>query len=145
MNIYLSNTTPQIWHFLDQRDLTTVYNQNFLYFWGTNIAGNKSDAFLKKQIEILDPNGKVILSTEDRKLKITDLPSGKYQLAINYTFDVPKTYTDSMLALQKKYHITMTDREKYILALQDFSGDPTAPRYRQLSQETIHFPSHRTL
>lgn len=134
-----------MWHFLDQRDLTTVYNQNFLYFWGTNIAGNKSDAFLKKQIEILDQNGKVTLSTEDRKLKITDLPSGKYQLAINYTFDVPKTYTDSMLALQKKYHITMTDREKYILALQDFSGDPTAPRYRQLSQETIHFPSHRIL
>ena len=145
INIYLSNTTPQMWHFLDQRDLTTVYNQNFLYFWGTNIAGNKSDAFLKKQIEILDQNGKVILSTEDRKLKITDLPSGKYQLAINYTFDVPKTYTDSMLSLQKKYHITMTDREKYILAIQDFSWDPTAPRYRQLSQETIHFPSHRTL
>ena len=110
-----------MWHFLDQRDLTTIYNQNFLYFWGTNIAGNKSDAFLKKQIEILDQNGKVTLSTEDRKLKITDLPSGKYQLAINYTFDVPKTYTDSMLALQKKYHITMTDREKYILALQDFN------------------------
>ena len=39
----------------------------------------------------------------------------------------------------------MTDREKYILALQDFSGDPTAPKFRQLSQETIHFPPSRII
>lgn len=145
INIYLSNTTPQIWHFLDKRDLTTVYNQDFLYFWWTNIAGNKSDAFLKKQIEILNSDGQVVLSTEDRKLNISQLSSGHYQLAINYTFDVPKTYITEMLALQSKYNLKMTDREKYILALQDFSWDPTAPKFRQLSQETIHFPSSRII
>ncbi len=145
INIYLSNVSPQMRDFLRNQDLTTVYDSDFLYFFSTNIANNKSDAFLKKQIEILTPDGSVLLSTEDRKLDISSLKSGNYRLAINYTFDLPKTYIDEMLALQKKYNITMTDREKYILALQNKHPDPTIPLRHRESRETIHFPSHREI
>lgn len=145
INIYLSNTTPQMRDFLHNRGLTTVYTPDFLYFFSTNIANNKSDAFLKKQIEILNDENRVLLSTQERKLNISQLKSGQYRLAINYTFDLPKTYIDEMLALQKKYQITMTDREKYILALQNQHPDPTLPKRYRESRETIHFPSHREI
>ena len=58
---------------------------------------------------------------------------------ITYTFDLPKSYQDEMLALQEKYHIKMTDRERYILSLQDFSADPTVPRHWRESREMIYF------
>lgn len=140
VNIYLSNVSGQMWDFLDRYDLTTVYDSDFLYFWNINTAYNKSDWFLKKQVEIQNSDWTVVLSTDLDKLDISGLKTGKYQASIHYTFDVPKTYQDEMLALQKKYRIKMTDREKYILVLQKQTADPHASQQRWSTRELIYVP-----
>lgn len=145
INIYLSNTSGAMRDFLDKWNLTTVYDSDFLYFWHTNIAYNKSDAFIKKQLEIQTLDGKVILSTENKKVDISHLSSGNYRLMITYTFDVPKTYIDEIHMLEQKYDITMTERESYILALQPRSPDQTAPLQRRAGKEFIHLPKNRTI
>lgn len=81
------------------------------------------------------------MSTDLDKLDISGLKTGKYQASIHYTFDVPKTYQDEMLALQKKYRIKMTDREKYILVLQKQTADPHASQQRWSTRELIYLPS----
>ncbi|MDO4713804.1 MAG: hypothetical protein Q4B28_04065 [bacterium] len=82
----------------------------------------------------------VVLSTDLDKLDISELQTGRYKVSIHYTFDVPKTYQDAMLALQKKYRIKMTDREKYILVLQKQTADPNAPQQRWSTRELIYLP-----
>lgn len=130
---------------LDTHSLTTVYNSDFAYFWNINTSYNKSDGFLKKQIEILDEKGRILLSSDLRKFSIKELKPGKYQIWIRYTFDVPKSYQDQMLALQEKYGIKMGDREKYILALQDKNAVPTDPRQRWANRELIYLPFSREI
>ena len=140
VNVYLSNVSAQMWGFLQAYDLTTVYQPDMLYLWNINTAFNKSDGFLKKQVEIQDLNGGVVASSDQKKFSIKNIASGEYKLVITYTFDLPKSYQDEMLALQEKYHIKMTDRERYILSLQDFSADPSMPRHWRETREMIYFP-----
>lgn len=73
INIYLSNVSDELWGFLQSYDLTTVYNPDFWYFFNINTSFNKSDGFVKKQIEILDEKGEVLLSTDENKLKTDGL------------------------------------------------------------------------
>ncbi len=140
VNVYLSNVSAQMWGFLQAYDLTTVYQPDMLYLWNINTAFNKSDGFSKKQVEIQDLNGVVVASSDQKKFSIKNIASGEYKLVITYTFDLPKSYQDEMLALQEKYHIKMTDRERYILSLQDFSADPSMPRHWRETREMIYFP-----
>lgn len=73
INIYLSNASPQLWGFMQSYDLTTVYDPAFAYFFNINTSYNKSDGFLRKQIEIQNDSGTVLLATEDKKLNISSL------------------------------------------------------------------------
>ncbi len=73
INIYLSNVSDELWGFLQSYDLTTVYNPDFWYFFNINTSFNKSDGFVKKQIEILDEKGQVVLATDENKLKTDSL------------------------------------------------------------------------
>lgn len=145
INIYLSNVSPQMRWFLQSYDLTTVYDSDFAYFWNINTAYNKSDGFLKKQIEIQNKRGTTVLSTDQDKLDIKDIPPGQYTISITYTLDVPKTYQDQMLALESKYGIKMTDREKYILALQDKPADPNLPLQWWSTRELMYLPHQRKI
>lgn len=140
VNIYLSNVSPQLWGFMQSYDLTTVYDPDFAYFFNINTSYNKSDGFLKKQIEIQNDSGTVLLATEDKKLNISSLTPWTYTITINYTLDIPKTYKDEILALEKKYRIQMTDRESHILALQPKNPDPQQPLKWRETKEIIYLP-----
>lgn len=122
-----------------------MYDSDFAYFWNINTAYNKSDGFLKKQIEIQNKRGTTVLSTDQDKLDIKDIPPGQYTISITYTLDVPKTYQDQMLALESKYGIKMTDREKYILALQDKPADPNLPLQWWSTRELMYLPHQRKI
>ncbi len=73
VNIYLSNVSPELWGFLQAYDLTNIYNSDYIYFFNINTSFNKSDGFVKKQIEIQDSSGKIVLATEDKKINISSL------------------------------------------------------------------------
>lgn len=140
VNIYLSNVSDQMRGFLQSYDLTTVYNSDFFYFFNINSSFNKSDGFVKKEVEILNETGQVVLATDERKLNISSLQPGKYTISLRYALDVPKSYQDEMLALEQKYGITMTDRERHILALQPKNNYPEQPiRWRE-TKEVIYLP-----
>ena len=142
VNVYLSNVSPELRGFLQSYDLTTVYDPAFLYFFNINTSFNKSDGFLKKQVEIQNASGQVVLATEEKKLNISGLAPGKYTLTISYTLDIPKSYKDEMFALEKKWWIKMTDRERYILALQSKNPDLSQPLRRRSTKEVIYFPKN---
>lgn len=140
VNIYLSNVSDKLRWFLQAYDLTTVYTPNNWYFFNINNSFNKSDGFVKKEIEFMNEQGTVVLSTDNKKLDITSLGSGEYTIKITYTLDVPKTYQTAMHALEEKYWVEMTDRERFILALQPENPDDSLPfRWRE-TQEIIYLP-----
>ncbi len=118
LNFYLSNVSDQLWGLLQAHDLTTVYQSEMLYFWNINSAYNKSDAFIDKQIFLQNAEGKTIFSSNNNKIALPHLDPGFYRLYFSYAFDLPKSYQDEMHALESKYGIQMTDRERYILSLE---------------------------
>ena len=142
VNIYLSNVSDELRGFLQAYDLTTIYNPKYWYFFNINNSFNKSDWFIKKEIEVSDPSGKVVLSTENRKLNIESLSSWYYTIAINYSFDIPKTYFSAMRNMEKKYKVEMSWRERFILALQAENPDPREPLRWWETQEIIYFPKN---
>ena len=142
VNIYLSNVSDKLWGFLQAYDLTTIYNPSYWYFFNINNSFNKSDGFVKKQIEVRNQEEKVVLSTDNKKLDVSSLGSWEYTISITYTLDIPKTYQTSMHALEEKYGIEMTDRERFILALQPENPDTSLPfRWRE-TQEVIYLPQN---
>lgn len=142
VNIYLSNVSDALRGFLQAYDLTTIYNPNYWYFFNINNSFNKSDWFIKKEIEVADLNWKVVLSTENRKLNVESLAPWEYTISINYSFDIPKTYFSAMSQLEKKYNIEMSWRERFILALQAENPDPEEPLRWWETQEIIYFPNN---
>ena len=142
VNIYLSNVSDALRGFLQSYDLTTIYNPNYWYFFNINNSFNKSDWFIKKEIEVADINWKVVLSTENRKLNVEGLAPWEYTISINYSFDIPKTYFSAMSQLEKKYNIEMSWRERFILALQAENPDPEEPLRWWETQEIIYFPNN---
>jgi len=142
VNIYLSNVSDKLWWFLQAYDLTTTYSPNFWYFFNINNSFNKSDGFVKKEIEVINEQWTIVLSTDNKKLDISWLEKWEYTISITYTLDIPKTYIDAMYALEKKYNIKMTDRELFILALQPKNPDDSLPfRWRE-TQEIIYLPKN---
>ncbi|MBQ9554539.1 hypothetical protein IJU97_06490 [bacterium] len=75
VNIYLSNVSDKLWGFLQAYDLTTIYNPSYWYFFNINNSFNKSDGFVKKQIEVRNQEEKVVLSTDNKKLDVSSLGS----------------------------------------------------------------------
>lgn len=142
VNIYLSNVSDKLRWFLQAYDLTTIYDPQFRYFFNINNSFNKSDGFVKKQIEVADKEWRVLLSTDNKKLNISSLTPWNYTITISYALDVPKTYQTAMTALEEKYGVEMGDRERYILALQLTNPDDSLPiRWRE-TQEIIYLPEN---
>jgi hypothetical protein len=67
---------------------------------------------------------------------------------INYTLNVPNYYISFISSLEKKYAITLTDREKAILALK--AAPYEDPKYGKVykwreTKSTIYFPKNITI
>jgi hypothetical protein len=48
---------------------------------------------------------------------MSQLPEGEWTIAITYTLDVPDRYYQKIRSYEKKYNITLADRERHILGL----------------------------
>jgi hypothetical protein len=117
IQLYFSNITSPLQSFLINAQLQTPYSADNIYTWDINTAFNKSDAFIKKSVQLLLPQGNSISSTENDIINISQLLSGEYRIQIDYDFNVPDYYINFIRQLEKKYKITLTPREEDILVL----------------------------
>lgn len=145
LNIYLSNPSTWFVKVLQNHSLENVFKSWYIYAWDTNSSFNKVDGFVTKNIQIADEQGRIFIDTDLDIVDIASLPKGDYEMTILYNLNVPGYYLDMMHALEKKYDITLTKREKSILAMQPatydiFGGGETYKRRE--SKSTIYFPKH---
>ena len=148
INIWLSNSQTGLNDILKKYDLSNEFSSGKIYARDTNVSFDKVDAFVHKYIELTDHAGKVVLEQKWDILPISELPSGDYTLKITYELKVPGDYMDYIHSLEKKYDITLTDREKSILALQSMMyKDPKRGEVRKRweSKSTIYFPQSITI
>jgi len=61
-------------------------------------------------------------------------------MRISYTLDIPQRYFDFITNLEKKYEITLTDRERSILALQPARYEPDLVEKWWETKATIYIP-----
>jgi len=84
-----------------------------------------------------------VLDSNEDIIDVRDLPQGKYEMTVLYNLNVPGYYLDMMHELEKKYDVTLTKREKSILAMQpatyDIFGGGETYKWRE-SKATIYFP-----
>jgi dsDNA-binding SOS-regulon protein len=117
LNMYFSNSTTGFHTFLVNNALNTEYSPDTLYARDTNTASNKSDAFITKELLLLDAQGQQIASTSLDTLSLKGLNEGTYTLQIAYDFNVPDAYVTFIRNLEKTYEIKLTPREEDILVL----------------------------
>jgi len=138
-NVYLSNVSQELNNYLQEAGIQTTYQSDHIYARDTNNAFNKADRFMTKEIVIYDDKKQHILSSNDI-INIKSLTPGHYNMEVYYHFNVPQNYKDSIQKREKQYNITLTEREKGILAL-----GPTYNELRRATKSIIHFPKHRRL
>jgi hypothetical protein len=145
INIWLSNWNTWLNAVLQKYNLSNTFSTWKIYARDTNVSFDKVDAFITKSQELTDANNRVLLDQNWDILPIANLPVGDYTLKITYELNVPQSYMDYMHSLEGKYGITLTDREKWILALQPTMYiDPQRGnvRKRRESKSTIYFPQN---
>jgi hypothetical protein len=87
-----------------------------MYFWESNSSFNKIDRFVKKVVQFHDGKGNVYFETASDKVKIPDyLLKKEFYVRVYYSLNVPIQYVSFINDLQKKYNISMTEREQFIL------------------------------
>lgn len=148
INIWLSNVQTGLNDVLQKHSLSNIYSPDNIYARDTNVSFDKVDAFVQKSMELTDSAGKVVLEQDWDVLPISRLPKGDYNLKITYKLEVPQSYMDYIYSLEKKYNITLTDREKWILALKSIMYEDWKRgkvRKRRESKSTIYFPQNITI
>lgn len=103
INIYLSNITESTYEALKKNMLTTEFSTGKIYLRDTNIANNKSDAFVTKNVEIYDEFGMLVGDTDNDILDITSLKKGNYTIKIYYAFNILPSYIALMEKLEDQY------------------------------------------
>lgn len=73
--------------------------------------------FVKKNITFTDAVGKRVIDTTKDIVNIGSLATGMYNVTISYALTIPPSYPDEIAGLEKKYDISLTTREKYILGM----------------------------
>ncbi|MBP7061698.1 hypothetical protein KBA84_02605 [Patescibacteria group bacterium] len=75
IHVYLSNASEKLNGLLQKRELTNIYNPQFIYARDTNNSFNKTDEFVQKQILIINQNNDVVIDSAIDKIKIDALPA----------------------------------------------------------------------
>ena len=119
IQVYLSNVSvsKEFQDLLRRNNLNTKYESNTIYARDINTANNKSDDFLTKWLKLYWANWELIISQQNDVLSLKDLPTGEYQLVMDYYFFVPEAYRNFIKSLEDKYEIEITSREKWILVV----------------------------
>jgi len=117
IRVYLTWVSHSLNDFLKDNNLNTVYDTGNIYLWDYNRGFNKSDGFIDKSASIFDLSWNLLKTSSKDIVDIKDLQKWKYKLLVSYTMNVPIHYQNYIKELEKKFNITLTDREKHILWL----------------------------
>ncbi len=117
LQIYLSNVHSGFQQFLIANHFTTTFRKNTIYAWDSNDSFNKIDRFVSKVVQISDSHGTLLIETDKDRVDISSLPKGSYEMKIFYGLNVPDSYRVFIAELEKKYAISLTEREQWILWL----------------------------
>ncbi len=139
-SIYLSNVSTGLNAFVKNNKLETVFSTGSIYARDTNNSFNKVDWFITKKIQIKNNIWDALIEKYGDVIDIKALPQWIYDMQITYTLNIPKEYFNFILALEKKYWITLTDREKSILALQPARYEPDPVEKWRETKATVYFP-----
>ncbi|NOZ44963.1 MAG: hypothetical protein GXP45_07655 [bacterium] len=140
VQIYLSNASTGMNHFLKENNLMNVFDTGHIYAWDTNNSFDKVDGFVTKRITIDDSYGATLIDTENDIVDISSLEPGNYSMTIWYRLDVPKQYYTFIHSLEQKYNIQLKDRERGILAMQAAQYAPQYPKKWRETKATVYFP-----
>jgi len=140
IQIYLSNVSTGLNNLLKANNLNNQFSNWKIYARDTNDSYNKVDWFITKNIQIKNSENKIIIDTHNDIVNIKYLPKWKYFMKILYSLNVPPYYKNFIKELEQKYDIQITDRERWILALQPAKHFERVDARRRESKATIYFP-----
>lgn len=141
VNIHLSNVPGELYGLLQKWQLTNTYDENYLYAWDTNNSFGKVDGFVEKSSIITDQNNRLVVYNDRDIIPLAGLTSNtQYTLTISYALNVPSYYRNFIWWLETKYGISITDRERWILALQPGQYTPESRKERWNPKSMLFFP-----
>jgi hypothetical protein len=83
----------ELYGLLQKWQLTTIYDDRYLYTWDTNNSFGKVDGFVEKNILITDQDNNIIIHHNNDILPLDALSSDtQYTLNISYSLNVPTYY-----------------------------------------------------
>lgn len=128
IQVYLSNTSPEIQHIIKKYNLSTTYKTGTLYARDASNSFNKVNSFVTKRISIVDTKNRIIRESTNDTVPLSGLSGGTYTVHIEYQLNVPQTYYNFIHTLEQKYHVQLTQRERGIIALEPardfYTGEP---------------------
>ena len=142
IQIYLSDMFVSQWFrdMIVRNNLNTRFQWWKIYAWDVNIANNKSDDFLTKWLRLYSSTWQLITSQQNEVLSLEWLPTGEYQLVVDYYFFVPKSYRNFIRGLEQKYGINITPREEGILVLSPVNHYDWNPERMWREKWMVYYP-----
>lgn len=118
INVWLSNVSTGFMETIEKHNLINTFKSGYIYAWDTNTSFDKVDGFVTKHVQIKDKNDDLVKESRWDIIDIRDLDKWKYFMEISYELKVPEQYITFIKNLEKKYDIKITERERWILAMQ---------------------------
>ena len=142
IQIYLSDmfVSKEFRDMIARNNLNTRFQWWKIYAWDVNIANNKSDDFLTKWLRLYSSTWELITQQQNEILSLDWLPVGEYQLVIDYYFFVPESYRTFIRGLEKKYEISITSREEWILVLAPVNHYDWKPERMRREKWMVYYP-----
>lgn len=119
MQIYLPDASDAFNTTLHDFNRTTELEPRHLYLRDLNQAYNKIDTFVAKRAWIHNSNDRIMTESASNIINTTWRGSGQYTLHITYDLTVPNSYIRMIGDLEHEYGISLTDRERHILWLDE--------------------------
>ena len=142
IQIYLSDISVSQWFrdMIAKNNLNTRYQPWKIYARDVNIALNKSDDFTTKRLKLYSSTWELITSQQNEILSLDWLPTGEYQLIIDYYFFVPESYREFIHWLEKKYNIQLAPREAWVLVIGLVNHNDWKPERMWREKWMVYYP-----
>lgn len=139
------NTTLNDYQFITKSPQNQQDEEPMLYLWDTNISFNKINDFVVKTTTITNSQWDSIIESNNSMIPLSKLAKGDYTMKITYDVNVPDFYKNYIIWLEALYGITMTDRERGILALEATDNYPDLITRLFAVTSQIYYPANATL
>ena len=147
IQIFLSDmfVSPEFRSMIRKNKFNTSFEWWNIYARDVNISNNKSDDFVTKRLKLYSSTWELITSQQNEIISLKWLSEGDYKLVIDYYFFVPETYRNFIRKLEKKYEISLTEREEGILVLNPVDTYNWTPKRMRRDRWMVYYPRNITI